>query len=50
MPKYRRTLTLSAGETPALSLRLAPKADVLQCALDLVEELRLADTKENDNG
>ncbi|MBU5625577.1 transcription-repair coupling factor [Oscillibacter sp. MSJ-2] len=50
MPKYRRSLTLSAGETPALSLRLAPKADVLQCALDLVEELRLADTKENENG
>ena len=42
LAKYRRILTLSAGETPTLTLRLVPGADVLQTALSLVEDLRLA--------
>lgn len=42
LPKYRRALTLSAGEKPAMTLRLAPGADVLETALTLVEDLRLA--------
>ena len=42
LPKYRRVLTLSAGESPAVTLKLAPGADVLETALTLVEDLRLA--------
>ena len=42
LQKYRRQLTLSAGETPGLTLRLEPGADVLKAALTLVEDLRLA--------
>ncbi len=42
MPKYRQRLTLSAGDTPALTLRLKPGADVLESATELVEDLRLA--------
>ena len=42
MPKYRRALTLSAGEKPALTLALSGGADVLDTALGLVEDLRLA--------
>ena len=42
MPKYRQRLTLSAGDTPSLTLRLKPGADVLESATELVEDLRLA--------
>ncbi|MEG1593713.1 MAG: TRCF domain-containing protein, partial [Oscillibacter sp.] len=40
--KYKRAITLSAGEIPTLTLTLAAGADVLQTALTLVEDLRLA--------
>lgn len=42
LPKYKRALTLSAGDSPAVTLRLSPGADVLESALGLVEDLRLA--------
>ena len=42
MPKYRQRLALSAGDTPALTLRLKPGANVLESATELVEDLRLA--------
>ena len=38
----RLGLTLSAGETPMLTLKLKPGADVLETALELVEDLKLA--------
>ncbi|MCI9376355.1 MAG: transcription-repair coupling factor [Oscillibacter sp.] len=38
--KYRRRLTLSAGDNPALSLKLPPNADALEEAMTLVEELQ----------
>ena len=41
-PKYRRRLVVSAGEVPALTLTLQPKDQVLETALTLVEDLRLA--------
>ena len=41
MPKYRRSLNLSAGETPSLTLTLPKGADVLEAALTLVEDLQL---------
>ena len=41
-PKYKFRLTLSAGETPMLTLKLKPGADVLDTALELVEDLKLA--------
>ncbi len=52
LPKYRRRLTLSAGDIPMLTLQLRPGADVLETASALVEDLRLAaeDTKEKENG
>ena len=37
-----RELTLSAGDSPSLTLRLKPGADVLESATELVEDLRLA--------
>ena len=37
-----KRLTLAAGETPALSLKLKPGEDVLEAARDLVEDLKLA--------
>ena len=40
--KYKFRLTLSAGETPMLTLKLKPNADVLETALELVEDLKLA--------
>ena len=40
--KYKHRLTLAAGDTPALTLKLKPGADVLETALNLVEDLRLA--------
>ena len=42
LQKYKYRLTLSAGETPALALTLKPKEDVLESALELVEDLKLA--------
>lgn len=41
-PKYRRRLTLAAGEVPALTLTVTGKEPVLDAALTLVEDLRLA--------
>ena len=41
-PKYRQRLHLAAGDTPALTLTLRPKEPVLETALKLVEDLRLA--------
>ena len=41
-PKNRRRLTLSAGTEPKLSLRLAKGEDVLDSALELVNELHIA--------
>ncbi len=40
--KYRGRLTIAAGEVPALTLKLAPGADVLESAMTLVEDLKLA--------
>ena len=40
--KYKYRLTLAAGESPALSLKLKPGEDVLEAALALVEDLKLA--------
>ena len=40
--KYKGRLTIAAGEVPALTLKLAPGADVLEAARALVEDLRLA--------
>ena len=42
LAKYKFRLTLSAGETPMLTLKLKPNADVLETALELVEDLKLA--------
>ena len=42
LTKYRQRLTLAAGETPALTLKLKPGEDVLEAARTLVEDLRLA--------
>ena len=40
--KYRGRLTIAAGEVPALTLKLSPGADVLESAMTLVEDLKLA--------
>ena len=45
LAKYRRRLTLAAGEVPALSLTLKPGEDVLEAARTLVEDLTLAGQK-----
>ena len=42
LPKYRQRLTLAAGDTPAITLKLKPGADVLVSATELVEDLKLA--------
>ena len=42
LAKYRRRLVLAAGETPALTLKLRPGEDVLESAVALTEDLRLA--------
>ena len=42
LPKYRQRLTLAAGDTPAITLKLKPGADVLESATELVEDLKLA--------
>ena len=40
--KYKQRLVLAAGEVPALTLHLKPGSDVLETALELVEDLKLA--------
>jgi len=45
LTKYKYRLTLAAGEVPSLSLKLRPGADVLETALELVEDLKLATAK-----
>ena len=42
-PKYRQRLSLAAGDVPAITLTLNGKQPVLEAALALVEDLRLAD-------
>ena len=42
LAKYKFRLTLAAGEIPMLKLKLKPGADVLETALELVEDLKLA--------
>lgn len=42
LAKYRRRLTLAAGEIPALILQLRSGENVLEAALSLVEDLKLA--------
>ena len=42
LAKYRARLALSAGQTPILNLKLRKTDDVLSCALELVEDLKLA--------
>ena len=41
LKKYRQRLVLSAGEVPAVTLKLRPGQDSLQAALELVEDLKL---------
>ncbi len=40
LAKYRRRLTISAGDTPALALDLRPGEDVLNASLALVDDLK----------
>jgi len=40
--KYKGRLTLAAGDVPAVTLKLRPGEDVLETALTLVEDLKLA--------
>ena len=40
--KYKFRLTIAAGDVPALNLKLKPGEDVLETALTLVEDLKLA--------
>ena len=47
MSKYRQRLHLAAGDVPALTLTLRPKEPVLEAALQLVEDLKLAAKPEN---
>jgi transcription-repair coupling factor (superfamily II helicase) len=42
MTKYKFRLTIAAGDIPALTLKLKPGEDVLEAALTLVEDLKLA--------
>ena len=49
MPKYRQRLSLAAGEVPTMTLTLRPKEEVLAAALALVEDLRLAGEKTEEN-
>ena len=43
--KYRRRLTLSAGQPPSLTLKLPKGADALDAARELTDDLRLADAE-----
>ena len=45
LTKYKFRLTLAAGDVPALTLKLKPGEDVLETALALVEDLKLATDK-----
>ena len=45
LTKYKFRLTLAAGEVPGLTLKLKPGEDVLETALTLVEDLKLATDK-----
>ena len=45
--KYRQRLALAAGDVPAVTLKLPPKADALEAAMNLVEDLRLANQMED---
>ena len=47
LAKYRRCLALNAGSTPSLTLTLAPGTNVLNAALALVEELKIADSEQS---
>ena len=47
LTKYKYRLTLAAGDVPALTLKLKPGADVLETALTLVEDLKLAGKTED---
>ena len=47
LAKYKFRLTIAAGEVPALTLKLKPGADVLETALTLVEDLKLATEEKN---
>jgi len=42
LSKYKFRLTIAAGDVPALNLKLKPGEDVLETALTLVEDLKLA--------
>ena len=42
MTKYKFRLTIAAGDVPALTLKLKPGEDVLEAALTLVEDLKMA--------
>ena len=42
LTKYKLRLTIAAGEVPALTLKLKPGEDVLEAALTLVEDLKMA--------
>ena len=42
--KYRRRLTLSAGQPPSLTLKLPKGSDPLDAARELVDDLRLSGT------
>nr|WP_325195185.1 transcription-repair coupling factor [uncultured Oscillibacter sp.] len=47
--KYKHRLTIAAGETPALTLKLKPGTDVLETAMTLVEDLALASGKKMES-
>ena len=47
--KYRRRLVVNAGDVPALTLTLQPKEPVLETALALTEDLRLARESRREN-
>ena len=42
LTKYNFRLTIAAGDVPALTLKLKPGEDVLETALTLVEDLKMA--------
>ena len=47
--KYKHRLTIAAGDTPALTLKLKPGTDVLETAMTLVEDLALASGKKMES-
>ena len=40
--KYKGRLSIAAGESPSIQLKLRPGGDPLESAMELVEDLRLA--------